>query len=136
MSLSKEHLLRPIKLEKVAFLVGSGISISSGLPSGMAFSRRIAELLGSDSREVAEISKLLVVSDADKSTAHIRFEQLVATFRATVDPSLTLLDVFDSSLPPNSTHTFLASALSHGVPVFTTNFDHLIEAAYECLTAC
>jgi tetratricopeptide (TPR) repeat protein len=51
----------------------------------------------------------------------------------TIDPGLSVLRrIFaDASLDPNSNHELLAAALRSGCRVFTTNFDTMIEVAYE-----
>lgn len=118
---------------RTVFLAGSGISIPSGLPSGMAFNSHLAAWLTCGGSELQAIRKLLVLKDSDRAVPRIRFEQLVALLRDTIDPDVRLLEVFDAQVPPSFIHYWLASALDNGATVFTSNFDSLIERAYYSL---
>lgn len=120
-----------IPLGKTVFLAGSGISVPSGLPSGMMFSKEMAGFLASNKAEMHQILKLFVTNDGRINSAKIRFEQLVSIFQQTVDPDLKILDPFMKSVTPNLNHFILAEAIAQGGRVFTTNFDVLIETAFN-----
>jgi tetratricopeptide (TPR) repeat protein/NAD-dependent SIR2 family protein deacetylase len=115
----------------VAFLAGSGISFASGIPTGMAFSAAFAGAIAGSKKRCKELLRSLVTSEREWSLHRVRFEQLLQVWRDAVDPNLEILDVFEASWTPTGIHHFLADALSEGLPVFTTNFDGLIEVAYS-----
>jgi len=63
----------------------------------------------------------------------LRFEQLVETLGRTVDPALESIRALIPDTGPNEYHYSLATLISRGHPVFTTNFDQLIERAGSSL---
>lgn len=63
------------------------------------------------------------------SRTPLRFEQVMAALRDTVDPHLSILDLFDRG-SPSLLHYRLADAIARGASVLTTNFDSLLEIAY------
>jgi tetratricopeptide (TPR) repeat protein/NAD-dependent SIR2 family protein deacetylase len=116
------------EFDHTTFLAGSGISFSSGIPTGWNFNHGMAELLAADAEELAEVRSLLVSGYASSHNA-VRFEQVMFVLRERLDPELDVLRCFDVRDRPTGLHRFLAGALRNGAYVFTTNFDSLIEAA-------
>jgi hypothetical protein len=114
----------------VAFLSGSGVSLPSGIPTGMAFSAAFASVIDGSAKRGKQMLPALVTTDCEGSLHRVRFEQLLQIWRDTADPNLEILNVFEGGWTPTGIHTFLADAMHEGFPVFTTNFDGLIEAAY------
>lgn len=114
----RDALLAPEK--KMAFFVGAGISVDSGLPNFLNFSR---DFIGS-----------LCPSDIDKGyikniCQRLRPEVLLQTVQQVHgDRTLDFYSSLESDYP-NANHFFLALALKAGHCVFTTNVDNLIEQA-------
>lgn len=115
---------------ETALLIGSGISVPSGLPSGMSFNKRIVEILAANGSETRTLSRLMTLDDSDVGLGKIRFEQLLGILRETIDSDLRILDVFDRDAEPNPLHFIAARAMHAGSRVATTNFDSLLELAY------
>jgi tetratricopeptide (TPR) repeat protein len=109
------------------FLVGSGISVPSGLPSGWDFNKSLAQYLGASIGEKRRIRSWLVTGP---SQSGIRFEQIMQVLKETVDPRLRILEFCECSQKPTFLHRFLTRALERG-PVLTTNFDSLLELAWQ-----
>lgn len=131
MELTIESVVSRMRLREfdhTTFLAGSGISFSSGIPTGWNFNHGVAELLAADAEELAEVRSLLVSGYASSHNA-VRFEQVMFVLRERLDPELDVLRCFDVRDRPTGLHRFLAGALRNGAYVFTTNFDSLIEAA-------
>jgi hypothetical protein len=114
----RDALLAPDK--KLAFFVGAGISVDSGLPIFLNFSRDfISSLCPSD----------LDKGDIDKICRRLRPEVLLQTVQQVHgDRTLDFYSSLESDYP-NANHLFLAFALKAGHCVFTTNVDNLIEQA-------
>jgi len=114
------------------FLAGSGISIAapSSLPTGYQFTQSLLRhILPHDYVDI-----ILDLADPlrqdKKAEGHfLRFEQLMGFLQESIDAELHVLDCFAESTQPNFNHLFLASLIEKGCPVFTTNFDGLIEYA-------
>lgn len=117
-------------IRKCSFLVGSGVSYDSGLPTGWKFNEGLARYLGT-SKRTQDLATSLFVTGFSSSVANaLRFEHGLQILRDTIDPSLNVLDCFEVSTQPTGLHEFLAQMLVSGARVYTTNFDSLIEAAY------
>ena len=107
---------------KVAFFVGAGISVGSGLPNFLKFS---SDFIGRicptnlTNREIDEICRRL------------RPEVLLQTVQQVhKDRTLDFYNSLESN-NPNPNHFFLALAMKAGHCVFTTNVDTLIEQACQ-----
>lgn len=114
------------------FLAGSGVSIAppSCLPAGYQFTQSLLKQI----LPHEHIDVILGLTDPNrpdkKASGHfLRFEQLMGFLHESVDPELHVLDCLAESSRPNSNHLFLASLIERGFPVYTTNFDGLIEYA-------
>jgi len=116
----KEAIVKPEK--KLAFFVGAGISVNSGLPNFLKFSSDFISSICPSNLEKKEI---------DRICRRLRPEVLLQTVEQ-VHGARTL-DFYSSleSRSPNANHFFLALALKAGHCVFTTNVDTLIEQACE-----
>jgi tetratricopeptide (TPR) repeat protein len=117
----------PLDADRLVFLVGSGVSVASGLPTGWEFNTGIAEFFGASSAERGVIASLLVAGYGH-SAAAVRFEQVMFVLRERLDPNLDVLTLFGGT-GPGALHQFLAREIAAGAIVFTTNFDGLIERA-------
>jgi len=117
-------------LSGIAFLAGSGISVDSGLPTARTFNKALARHFCSTKVSRIHLRRLLITDPNAEPEKQLRFERVIQVLRDTVDPELSILDVFGSCVRPTFLHWFLARAIQAGSPVFTTNFDSLIEAAY------
>ncbi|OPY45239.1 MAG: NAD-dependent deacetylase [Methanosaeta sp. PtaU1.Bin028] len=122
----KEALTAPEK--KLAFFVGAGISVASGLPNFLKFDRDILSHICPSNLEKGDI---------DKISKRLRPEVLLQIVEQVHgDRTLDFYSNLESN-KPNANHFFLASALKAGHCVFTTNVDILIEQAckeigFEC----
>ncbi len=126
--------------EKVAFLVGSGISIDSPacLPSGRTFLKALISGI-SPNNDVRDKILDLCTEPWRRKSVHalskhnlldiLRFEQIVGIVAESVDPYLNVLRLFDAENRPNENHRLLASLAKQGHYIFTTNFDGLLETA-------
>jgi tetratricopeptide (TPR) repeat protein len=115
---------------RVALLLGSGVSIASGLPSGMAFNRDIVDSLAVESGVRQRLERCLITHDRDSG---VRFEQVIEYISVCTPKWTNVFDIFDVPAYPNRLHYFAASILANGGSVFTTNFDSLIEVAFLTL---
>jgi len=110
--------------KKMAFFVGAGISVGSGLPNFRDFSKDLISSIGPlgwDSNEI------------DMICDNLRPEVLIQAIQQVLGDSI--LEFFGSldSGTANPNHHFLALALKNGHCVFTTNVDTLIEQACKQL---
>jgi len=105
-----------------AFFVGAGISMASGLPNFLSFSRHMIQSVTPHSFPPAEAELL-----AQQLRPEIIIQVLIGKF------GNRILDFYKylESRKPNPNHYFLAHALKSGHHVFTTNVDNLIELACE-----
>lgn len=126
---SLRELVRSRTPSQLAFLAGAGVSVPSCLPTAWAFNASIARYLTASGDDQTMLLTLLTTGYSRDHQAPVRFEQLLQILR-TVDPALAILHVYDERTAPTLFHHFLASSLSKGSAVFTTNFDSLIERAY------
>ena len=122
--LFQEAITAPGK--KMAFFVGAGISVGSGLPNFNKFSKDLISSIGPlgwDSKEI------------DMICDNLRPEVLIQAIQQVLGDSI--LEFFGSldSGTANPNHYFLALALKNGHCVFTTNVDTLIEQACKQLGA-
>lgn len=139
--------------EKFALLVGAGISLDSpsNLLDGWNFMfevlKRCApteldsfiempthELKNSDLWKSSWI--LSILSQHDNVYARpgeqLRFEVLMGWLKQSgMDKELKVLDCLDYCQSPNKNHYLIANLIKNGNTVITTNFDTLIEQAYE-----
>lgn len=115
---------------RLTFLAGSGISASSGLPTGWSFNDAIIECLSAHEPTRRSLRRLVASGRRGARLPPLRFERIVQTLRDTVDPQLDILRCFESRSTPGFLHHFLADALARGSVVMTTNFDALVEEAY------
>lgn len=114
------------------FLAGSGVSIDppSNLPTGYQFTQTLLKKILP--QEYVDATLALTDPNRQNKKAHghfLRFEQLMGFLKESIDPELHVLDCLAESTQPNFNHLFLASLIEKGSPVFTTNFDSLIEYA-------
>ena len=117
--------------EKLCFLVGSGISCNppTCFPTGYQFTKKLLQYV-----LPLEVQRdILALMDPERegmrsSGDFLRFERLLVYIQESCDPALQVLDDFGAGTP-NPLHEFLAQMIVQGSPVFTTNFDTLIENA-------
>lgn len=117
-NLFREAIATPGK--KMAFFVGAGISVGSGLPNFKTFSEKLISSIGPLGWDSEEID---MICDG------LRPEVLIQSIQQILGDGI--LDFFGwlDSGTANSNHYFLALALKNGHCVFTTNVDTLIEQA-------
>lgn len=112
--------IRQTTSSRMAFFVGAGISVSSGLPNFQQLSQRVIGDIVGDALEEREIDLL---------SRNLRPELILQIAVEELEPmvlrSLQLL----TGGKPNANHYFLAEAIRRGNWVFTTNVDNLIEKA-------
>lgn len=103
----------------------------SGLPSAFDMGSALADFFASE-RKIANVLKELMrpVKKGTGISVKLRFERTLQVVRDTADRELKILLSLDSAKKPTALHHFLAGMLMQGAPVFTTNFDCLIERAY------
>lgn len=111
--------------KKLAFFVGAGVSIESGLKNFNGFSKQFLCSIGPATWTHTKNE------DIDLITERLRPEVLLQVIQQVHgNNSLKFYGSLDSGIP-NSNHYFLALALLKGHCVFTTNVDTLIEKACE-----
>lgn len=125
-----ERLVNDIRGEKVSFLLGSGISINSGIPMvGSIYDNHIR-----DGIETYILSKLgFSIDEISKFINTIPFETF---FEVIIDNGLdmkTFIRVFESK--PSCVHNTVAKLAQRGITnsIATTNFDECIEKALDAL---
>ncbi len=120
----------------VAFLAGAGISMDppTGLPNGWQVMHECLEsMLPHTSRE--ELINHAFARREDRKYRpgeFMRFESLMAVWNR-IDPTLHVLAPMDTCTNPNTNHFLLARFIHEGNVVMTTNFDRLIEVAFQIL---
>src|ERR1044072_5800137 len=128
--------LLPDSGTSLAILAGAGISLDSpsNLLAGRDFmdavlSRIMPKEIDSDTAQ----SLISVPSDRHfRPGEYIRFETLMGELvQSRIDPDLHVLDCLDECEHPNFNHYVLAELVRRGSVVMTTNFDRLIEVAYQ-----
>ncbi|MFX0065865.1 MAG: hypothetical protein ACFFC7_27140, partial [Candidatus Hermodarchaeota archaeon] len=123
-----EAIFRP--KDRFCFLVGSGISCDppSSLPTGYELMKALVEQLIPKTKQ----SEILALMNPEREGTEISgnflcFEQFMQYLKGW-DPDLRVLDIYMEYTEPNFNHQFLAQMLLEKHPIFTTNFDNLIES--------
>jgi len=116
--------LKQINSSKLAFFVGAGISVRSGIPNFQQLSKNVIRDITGDKIENGE-AELLSQNLRPEVILQIAVEELGSTVLRSLR---TLI-----SHKPNPNHFFLAEAIRLGNWVFTTNQDDLIEKAAEAM---
>lgn len=104
------------------FLVGAGISMNP--PSNIPSARQFVSSLLHYYAPPEEIDNILQIEN-------LRYEFLVELIQNIFDPDLHFLDYLAEVKEPNAIHYFLGSMIMRYHQVITTNFDPLIEVAYQ-----
>lgn len=133
-----ERIVRAISRaeERVDFLVGAGMSIPSGLPSGATLSRLLLrELFPDSAREKVSDAKIEELQNCAPLEAIADAVQL-ASGRTRDDLTKLLKSLYLTNAAPDQAHRDLVTlSMWEGVPrlerIFTTNFDHLLEHAFD-----
>ncbi len=106
--------------------------MASGLPTAWEFNEEFKSFLASNRNEDRLLTSALPFGyRKDGVRKPVRFEQLLQMLRDLADPQLRILRCYDEPVTPGYLHRLLAFFLSRSCPVFTTNFDSLIETAYH-----
>lgn len=111
--------------KKLAFFVGAGISVNSGLKDFKGFSKQFLGSIGPSTWADKDNEDVGLIIDRLRPEVLLQVIQQVHG-----NKSLKFYSSLDSGIP-NSNHYFLALALLKGHCVFTTNVDTLIEKACE-----
>lgn len=119
---------------KLLVLCGSGISFDSpsNLPTGRQFIEGLVKAIIPPSYDRDQL-----LSDVSKVPSYkaplLGFEGLLQIIQEYIDDSLHILNIFSFCNIPNRNHLFLAEMIKRGHFVITTNFDILIEKAFQRL---
>jgi hypothetical protein len=116
---------------RFAVLAGAGISLESGLPVAMTVAKEILSAIGIEKFEQDELLASLS-PDHDSNIGYnqfLRFEDIFQALQRYHDPSLSIINELYSGGVPSPLHAALAGHIKLGNPVFTTNFDTLLEKA-------
>jgi len=119
---------------KLALLCGSGISADapSNLPTGRQYLEELINVLVPQSK-----ARKQLLADVLETPEHkvppISFEGFLQIIQELVDQNIHFLDIFSFCDVPNRNHLFLAQMIKDGHIVLTTNFDNLIEKAFDIL---
>jgi hypothetical protein len=123
---------------RLVFFVGSGVSIDSGLPSATMILNRTAEHFLPAATLSPSNRDLVLPGGQCSIQPEVFYEDLlylcpnaeVLNFWASL--SETHLAQYGFRLAPSASHRAIVSySIRHRVPIFTTNFDSLFEAAAE-----
>jgi len=126
----------PQSAQSLAILAGAGVSLDSpaNLLAGWDFmdsvlSRILPVEIGEDfRRSLIQVPR----GRSFRPGEYIRFETLMmALAQSGIDQDLHVLDCLDHCEQPNANHYILAELIRRGAVVMTTNFDRLIEIAYQ-----
>ena len=125
----------PAGAADLAVLAGAGISLDSpsNLLGGGNFMDAVLSRIMPDEVD-RETCRSLISVPRDRQFRpgeYIRFETLMMELESSIDPDLRVLDCLDECAHPNVSHYVLAELLRRGAIVMTTNFDRLIEIAFE-----
>ena len=126
------QLLTPLQnRNRIAFFVGAGASVESGLPNFRQFSEHL-------------MSSTIQAQQQDESAQEVVSKEDISMFASELRPEVllqTLHDAFGSAIfdfyewfddaEPSTNHYILAKVLREGGVVLTTNVDTLIEEAYQ-----
>ncbi|MFX0065932.1 MAG: tetratricopeptide repeat protein [Candidatus Hermodarchaeota archaeon] len=118
--------------DRFCFLAGSGISLDppSCLPTAYQFSKTLIRTLIPETEYMAILTLMEPEREGLEDPSDVlRFEHLMTHIKE-YDANFQSLDYLMNSKTPNFNHYFLAQMLAQGHPVFTTNFDSLIEYAF------
>jgi SIR2-like protein len=126
------------KDRKLAILAGAGISLDSpsNLLDGYAFMSQVLKRI-----KLEDIPDEWILGGLQKPTdgpsrpgEFLRFELMMKALQDSgLDEELRVLDCLGDCDRPNRNHFIIADLLHAGSPILTTNFDCLIEHAYEQL---
>jgi hypothetical protein len=111
--------------KKLAFFVGAGISIGSGLKDFKGFSKQFLGSIGPANWIKGDNKEINIIIESLRPEVLIQIIQQVHG-----NNCLEFYNSLDSGIP-NPNHYFLALALLRGHCIFTTNVDTLIEKACE-----
>jgi NAD-dependent SIR2 family protein deacetylase len=125
--------------QKLAILAGAGVSLDapSNLLPGWPFIEETVRRAVPKDVDLKAVLSLVDPPKADTKTftrpgEFVRFEVLMwELVQSGLDPELHVLDCLGQSDKPNTNHFLLAELIRAGCIVVTTNFDTLIELAYE-----
>jgi hypothetical protein len=123
------------KLNKPVIFAGAGLSIDapSNLLSGYAIIKGIIEHSILDAYKDSLLNHMSPPPfSSNNPGGFLRFESLIHRLRS-YDRNLEVLKYLKDCVSPNLNHYILASLIHKGHTVITTNFDNLIEMAYENL---
>lgn len=116
--------------------MGSGISANSpsSLPTGWEFMSELLHTIAPSQNIYAKLSQYADYTKANfLSGAFLRFESLLQRIAEYIDPDLHVLNCLDVGFSKdehfNTLHIEMVRLLEQGIPVWTTNFDGLIECA-------
>ncbi len=118
----KRQLITAFKKGRVAFLVGAGASVNSGIPTVNGIYDEILKVLNFTKEEYDDFYGNV-----------FPFETFMACIKDIIPEYFSLfLDIFKAK-EFNSNHYFMANCIKNGFAqdIFTTNFDNLIEKALE-----
>lgn len=126
-----DELVASIRERNIVIFCGAGISINSGIPGAVLIAEHILMHLG-----MKESDRRLIVDERNKiNPIVIPFEMFIEYLEASDKEAIfKLFDIFNScQLEPNINHIFLAKLAEFGLikTIVTTNFDTLIEQAFE-----
>ncbi len=115
------HLSRSMKARETVVFCGAGISRHSGLPIVQDLEPYILKKLDVTQKDAEIITN-----------SNLPFEAFMETLGRSSDPG-KIFDIFDLG-EPNTNHVLLAKLARVGyvTTVCTTNFDRLIERAFDC----
>ena len=126
-----EELVTSIKEGKIAIFCGAGISINSGIPSALSIVEHIVNYLCIDESH----KRLFFDKTNETNPLIVPFEMFIDYLEASDKEAIfKLFDIFDSSqLEPNVNHILIARLAESELikTILTTNFDTLIEQAFE-----
>lgn len=115
-----ENIIRKFSNEQIAIFCGAGISYNSGLPLANQLTKYILSKIG-----------LLGKESAFVLNSNLPFEAFMETIlnETHIDE---ILEIFEQGLP-NTNHKLIAELAKQGIVqnIVTTNFDQLIEKAFE-----
>jgi hypothetical protein len=134
--------------KRYALLLGAGISVAAGLPSGKdATAKMIREIALSDGKKIegGEDAKVCIQWFTDEFEKPPTFDTLMARLRIgkenrreALQPFILPTDKMNNPLPvkPTQAHRMIAELVENKIVslIITTNFDHLLEKAIEDVT--
>ena len=131
-----------VKEGQAFFFAGSGISYESFLPSAGKVLLKTAEIFFPLGIEFTELKNKIIQDENNYSIQPEIFYENLLYLTNTLEPlklwnicSENYLKKFNLSLLPNINHLFIVDYfVNNKVPVFTTNFDTLFEAASKRLS--